>query len=193
MTWPFFRYLIIKGIYLYFYRYNISIIYYFQLEKRVQFHEHLRPVCLPTANTQLIPGTLCTVIGWGKKNDTDSTYLKILRSIVIILTRSICTASEYELAVNEVQVPVLNRKVCNFWIAYKEMNVTEGMICAGYPDGGKDACQVKTRLSKFFQYLNFSQFIEILSSSIKMFNRAILEVRCCARTNKTRRNGLSVE
>ncbi|KAG6796821.1 hypothetical protein HZU73_07807 [Apis mellifera caucasica] len=93
----------------------------FQLEKRVQFHEHLRPVCLPTANTQLIPGTLCTVIGWGKKNDTDT--------------------SEYELAVNEVQVPVLNRKVCNFWIAYKEMNVTEGMICAGYPDGGKDACQ----------------------------------------------------
>ncbi|XP_076684868.1 uncharacterized protein LOC143377485 [Andrena cerasifolii] len=93
----------------------------FQLEKRVQFHEHLRPVCLPTANTHLIPGTLCTVIGWGKKNDTDS--------------------SEYEPAVNEVQVPVLNREVCNLWLAYKELNVTDGMICAGYPDGGKDACQ----------------------------------------------------
>ncbi|XP_033366977.1 uncharacterized protein LOC117243520 [Bombus vosnesenskii] len=93
----------------------------FQLEKRVQFHEHLRPVCLPTADTHLIPGTLCTVIGWGKKNDTDS--------------------SEYELAVNEVQVPVLNREVCNLWITYKELNVTDGMICAGYPDGGKDACQ----------------------------------------------------
>lgn len=46
----------------------------FQLEKRVQFHEHLRPVCLPTAATNLAPGTLCTVIGWGKKNDTDCTY-----------------------------------------------------------------------------------------------------------------------
>ncbi|KAK9306878.1 hypothetical protein QLX08_002524 [Tetragonisca angustula] len=93
----------------------------FQLEKRVQFHEHLRPVCLPTADTDLTPGTLCTVIGWGKKNDTDT--------------------SEYELAVNEVQVPVLKRETCNLWITFKEYNVTDGMICAGYPNGGKDACQ----------------------------------------------------
>ncbi|XP_076246920.1 atrial natriuretic peptide-converting enzyme [Calliopsis andreniformis] len=93
----------------------------FQLEKRVPFNEHLRPVCLPTANTHLAPGTMCTVIGWGKKNDTD--------------------ASEYEPAVNEVQVPVLNRETCNLWLAYRELNVTDGMICAGYPDGGKDACQ----------------------------------------------------
>ncbi|KAI4503391.1 hypothetical protein M0802_001613 [Mischocyttarus mexicanus] len=92
-----------------------------QLEKRVQFHEHLRPVCLPTATTNLPPATLCTVIGWGKKNDTQD--------------------AEYEPAVNEVQVPVLSRQVCNLWLAYKELNVTEGMICAGYPDGGKDACQ----------------------------------------------------
>ena len=52
------------------------------------------------------------------------------------------SASEYEPAVNEVQVPLLNREVCNLWLAYKELNVTDGMICAGYPDGGKDACQV---------------------------------------------------
>ncbi|XP_043259003.1 uncharacterized protein LOC122401117 [Colletes gigas] len=106
--------------------YNLDVVHdndvaLFQLEKRVQFHEHLRPVCLPTVNMHLIPGTLCTVIGWGKKNDTDS--------------------SEYEPAVNEVQVPVLNREICNLWFAHKEMNVTDGMICAGYPDGGKDACQ----------------------------------------------------
>ncbi|KAK2578908.1 hypothetical protein KPH14_011122 [Odynerus spinipes] len=92
-----------------------------QLEKRVQFHEHLRPVCLPNAKTNLAPATLCTVIGWGKKNDTKD--------------------AEYEPAVNEVQVPVLNRQVCNMWLAHKELNVTDGMICAGYPDGGKDACQ----------------------------------------------------
>ncbi|KYN04551.1 Atrial natriuretic peptide-converting enzyme, partial [Cyphomyrmex costatus] len=93
----------------------------FQLEKRVQYHEHLRPVCLPTADTNLTPDTKCTVIGWGKKNDTDS--------------------SEYEPAVNEVVVPILPRHLCNSWLAHKELNVTDGMICAGYADGGKDACQ----------------------------------------------------
>lgn len=45
-----------------------------QLEEPVQFHDDLRPVCLPSADTHLVPGTLCTVIGWGKKNDTDGTY-----------------------------------------------------------------------------------------------------------------------
>lgn len=51
--------------------------------------------------------------------------------------------SEYEPAVNEVQVPVLNRDLCNQWLEHRDLNVTEGMICAGYPEGGKDACQVR--------------------------------------------------
>ncbi|KYN29072.1 Atrial natriuretic peptide-converting enzyme [Trachymyrmex cornetzi] len=103
----------------------------FQLEKRVQYHEHLRPVCLPTADTNLTPDTNCTVIGWGKKNDTDFQ----------LLSRRLLSASEYEPAVNEVVVPILPRHLCNSWLAHKELNVTEGMICAGYADGGKDACQ----------------------------------------------------
>ncbi|XP_046987649.1 atrial natriuretic peptide-converting enzyme-like [Schistocerca americana] len=93
----------------------------FQLKTRVRFHEHLLPVCLPPANHELHPGTRCTVIGWGKKEDKD--------------------ASEYEPAVNEVVVPVLNRNLCNMWLVHKDLNVTEGMICAGYAEGGKDACQ----------------------------------------------------
>ncbi|XP_033209606.1 atrial natriuretic peptide-converting enzyme-like isoform X2 [Belonocnema kinseyi] len=93
----------------------------FQLENRVQFHDHLRPVCLPTSTTELKPRTVCTVIGWGKKKDAET--------------------SEYEPAVNEVEVPILEREICNLWLEHKELNVTDGMICAGYPDGGKDACQ----------------------------------------------------
>ncbi|XP_069704892.1 uncharacterized protein [Periplaneta americana] len=93
----------------------------FQLKSRVTFHEHLLPVCLPPPNHELVPGTVCTVIGWGKREDKD--------------------ASEYEPAVNEVQVPVLNRELCNVWLQHRDLNVTEGMICAGYPEGGKDACQ----------------------------------------------------
>ncbi|XP_049826368.1 atrial natriuretic peptide-converting enzyme [Aethina tumida] len=91
----------------------------FQLSSRVSFHELLLPVCLPPAHKQLHPGTVCTVIGWGKKEDTG--------------------VSEYEPEINEVEVPILNRDLCNAWL--RELNVTDGMICAGYKEGGKDACQ----------------------------------------------------
>jgi corin len=46
-----------------------------QLRSRVTFHEHLLPVCLPTRDRELSPGTLCTVIGWGKREDKDGEYL----------------------------------------------------------------------------------------------------------------------
>ncbi|GBP82719.1 Transmembrane protease serine 2 [Eumeta japonica] len=106
--------------------YNVGVahdndIALFQLSARVRYHEHLSPVCLPPPQRELAPGTPCTVIGWGKRDDKDM--------------------SEYEPAVNEVQVPVLNRDLCNQWLEHRELNVTEGMICAGYPEGGKDACQ----------------------------------------------------
>ncbi|CAG4953685.1 unnamed protein product [Colias eurytheme] len=106
--------------------YNVGVahdndIALFQLAVRVRYHEHLSPVCLPPARRALQPGTLCTVIGWGKRTDKDM--------------------SEYEPAVNEVEVPVLNRDLCNQWLEHRDLNVTEGMICAGYPEGGKDACQ----------------------------------------------------
>ena len=45
-----------------------------QLKSRVTFHEHLLPVCLPTANHELVPGTVCTVIGWGKREDKDGMF-----------------------------------------------------------------------------------------------------------------------
>ncbi|XP_050314425.1 atrial natriuretic peptide-converting enzyme isoform X2 [Anthonomus grandis grandis] len=91
----------------------------FQLAHRVTYHEHLLPVCLPKPTQTLEPGTICTVIGWGKREDT----------------------GEYEPEINEVEVPVLDRNLCNVWLEHRELNVTDGMICAGYKEGGKDACQ----------------------------------------------------
>ncbi|GAB0096205.1 atrial natriuretic peptide-converting enzyme isoform X1 [Sergentomyia squamirostris] len=101
----------------------------FQLSTRVAFHEHLLPVCLPPPLKEIKPGTHCTVIGWGKREDKNSQDFGAGSSF----------SASYEPAVNEVSVPVLNRDLCNEWL--EMLNVTEGMICAGFEEGGKDACQ----------------------------------------------------
>ncbi|EDW79846.1 uncharacterized protein Dwil_GK18003 [Drosophila willistoni] len=107
-------------------QYNIAIahdndIALFQLATRVAFHEHLLPVCLPPPTIKnLSPGTLCTVIGWGKREDKDP-------------------KSTYEFIINEVQVPIIPRNQCDEWL--DNLTVSEGMLCAGFEDGGKDACQ----------------------------------------------------
>lgn len=102
-------------------QYNLDVLHdndvaLFQLSKRVAFHEHLLPVCLPPPGLEeLKPGTVCTVIGWGKKEDKKA------------------ASTVYEPTVNEVQVPILHRDLCNEWLV--QLNVTEGMICAGYAEG----------------------------------------------------------
>uniref|UniRef100_A0A1B0C9Z5 Putative trypsin-like serine protease n=1 Tax=Lutzomyia longipalpis TaxID=7200 RepID=A0A1B0C9Z5_LUTLO len=101
----------------------------FQLSTRVAFHEHLLPVCLPPPLKEIKPGTNCTVIGWGKKEDKSTQEYGAASSFF----------SSYEPSVNQVTVPIINRDVCNEWL--EMLNVTEGMICAGYEHGGKDACQ----------------------------------------------------
>ncbi|KAH8407555.1 hypothetical protein KR222_005316 [Zaprionus bogoriensis] len=99
----------------------ISALLALQLAHRVAFHEHLLPVCLPPPNIKnLRPEQLCTVIGWGKREDKDP-------------------KSTYEFVINEVQVPIITRSQCDEWL--DNLTVSEGMVCAGYDDGGKDACQ----------------------------------------------------
>ncbi|XP_055853565.1 uncharacterized protein LOC129917171 isoform X2 [Episyrphus balteatus] len=93
----------------------------FQLSSRVSFHEHLLPVCLPPPELkQIKPGEFCTVIGWGKREDKNP-------------------KATYEPIVNEVQVQVIRRQQCDEWL--DNLTVSDGMICAGFEEGGKDACQ----------------------------------------------------
>ncbi|CAG0903156.1 unnamed protein product, partial [Cyprideis torosa] len=92
-----------------------------ELDRPVEFHETLRPVCLPVAGHRIPVGTRCTVIGWGKSSNDPKT--------------------DYEVAINEVEVPVVDDALCSVWVDQFSMSLTDAMFCAGYEEGGKDACQ----------------------------------------------------
>ena len=93
----------------------------FQLSQPVNFDEFLRPVCLPPKDFDLKDETRCTVVGWGRSSHDEST--------------------DYMNVIHEVVVPVVPHNVCAKWYALQDVRISHTMICAGYPEGEKDACQ----------------------------------------------------
>jgi hypothetical protein len=59
----------------------------------------------------------------------------------------------YEPAINEVVVPVLNRDLCNEWL--DTLNVTEGMICAGYEVNSFPFLRLKPLLLLWVEKIKF--------------------------------------
>lgn len=53
--------------------------------------------------------------------------------IAILWNVAFAASASYEPTVNEVKVPILHRDICNDWLV--QLNVTDGMICAGYSEG----------------------------------------------------------
>lgn len=67
----------------------------------------------------IIPvNTRATVLGWGKTQDRTDNNI-ILR---------------------KVELPVVEQSICSESLAKNFINIEDSMICAGYPEGGKDAC-----------------------------------------------------
>jgi hypothetical protein len=47
-------------------------------------------------------------------------------------------------SLNEVTVPIMSNKECRM-TPYGQNRITDNMMCAGYPEGKKDSCQVRIR------------------------------------------------
>uniref|UniRef100_A0A8C0JCS9 Peptidase S1 domain-containing protein n=1 Tax=Chelonoidis abingdonii TaxID=106734 RepID=A0A8C0JCS9_CHEAB len=100
-----------------------------ELETPVSFNEVIRPICLPASSVEFPAGMECWVTGWGNTQYGGS-----------------LTAPK---TLQEVQVPLIDRDTCNSLFntgSYpddpKEIDpIKQDMICAGYPQGEKDACQ----------------------------------------------------
>lgn len=78
---------------------------------------NLKIASIELATEQPAAGTVATVSGWGATAEGGFSSAQLQR----------------------VQVPLVANDVCQ--AAYDWRPITDGMLCAGAPDGGKDACQ----------------------------------------------------
>lgn len=99
------------------YEYDLALV---RVDSPLKFYPHVRPVCLPAQNENLI-GKNATVTGWGRLAE-GGTLPSILQ---------------------EVQVPIISNKNCEqmFLKAGREENIPDMFVCAGYENGGRDSCQ----------------------------------------------------
>ncbi|KYO28543.1 serine protease 55 isoform A [Alligator mississippiensis] len=90
------------------------------LDSPIRLNEHKVPVCLPLIH-DLRTWKNCWVAGWGTTVAGDKTKTTTM--------------------LQKVEMQLISQKQCAQWIS----QLTDNMLCAGYEEGGKDACQCKRR------------------------------------------------
>lgn len=100
-----------------------------ELDEPLEFQPHISPICLPPDQSEL-EGKTATLTGWGRLSEGG-----ILPSVL-----------------QEVKVDIVSNDKCEemFLKAGRHENITDIFICAGYEEGGKDACQVSLLLRSVF-------------------------------------------
>ncbi|XP_066490065.1 transmembrane protease serine 6 [Tiliqua scincoides] len=93
--------------------YDVALL---QLDHPVIYSTVIQPICLPASSHLFEPGLLCWITGWGAVKEGGPTTSVLQKAEVQLVQQDICNEAYHYL-------------------------VTPRMLCAGYPDGRKDACQ----------------------------------------------------
>uniref|UniRef100_A0A8D0E0L7 Peptidase S1 domain-containing protein n=1 Tax=Salvator merianae TaxID=96440 RepID=A0A8D0E0L7_SALMN len=92
-----------------------------KLDRPAVINKDVKLIKLPKTYADIKPGTSCLVAGWGITENGKKEPSDVLR---------------------EVKVSIIKRSICNDKEHYnKRYKITENMVCAGSPKGGKDACK----------------------------------------------------
>ncbi|XP_062393878.1 mucin-2-like isoform X2 [Sardina pilchardus] len=91
------------------------------LNAPVTFTDYIRPVCLAANGSVFLNGTDSWVTGWG--NTADGVPLPSPKTL------------------KEVEVPVVENTQCQSLYQVVPFTVTDNMMCAGDPAGGRDSCE----------------------------------------------------
>ncbi|NWS55688.1 OVCH2 protein, partial [Chunga burmeisteri] len=97
--------------------YDIALL---KLDGTFNFSSSVLPACLPDPGEKFEAGYICTACGWGRLNENG-----VLPQVLY-----------------EVNLPILNSKECSRALSTLRKPIQgDTIMCAGFPDGGKDACQ----------------------------------------------------
>ncbi|KAJ8918133.1 hypothetical protein NQ315_011590 [Exocentrus adspersus] len=99
------------------YDYDIAIL---KLQDRLTFSENIKSISLPEEAHSVIEGTRLMTSGWGITHPEES-----------------CSESD---TLREVEIQFINWDKCKKQLSSADL-LTDRMICAGVPEGGKDTCQ----------------------------------------------------
>ncbi|KAK9409989.1 ovochymase-2-like [Crotalus adamanteus] len=97
--------------------YDIALL---KMDGHFKYGAAVWPVCLPGPHEKFDPGYICVTCGWGRLRENG-----ILPDIL-----------------HEVRLPILDQTQCSGILSALRRPIRSYTImCAGFPDGGKDACQ----------------------------------------------------
>ena len=92
-----------------------------KLASNLTFNINIKPACLPDASfAPDATGQTCFVSGWGALHSGEFSLPETLQWV---------------------DVPMITNSDCDGAYAPSGYDITDSMICAAYPEGGKDACQ----------------------------------------------------
>lgn len=121
---------------------DIAII---EMDKPVAFGPKVQPACLPKGQFEDYSGKYTLIAGWGRTGEKEFTSKGLQSVIVPIWSREQCAESEYG-----------------------KKRITDNMMCAGFPEGAKDACQVCLN-SIIYRTIKFNTLIKIQYSNFSIF------------------------
>jgi len=93
-----------------------------KLEQPIKFGKTAQPACLPSPGERLADGTKGLVAGWGVLQEGSKVPSVVLQQLAL---------------------PIVNHQKCvDFYKKHSKKTIFEQlMLCAGFPEGGKDSCQ----------------------------------------------------
>lgn len=115
-----------------------------KLVRPVKFGPWIQPVCLPNPGEIVPEGTPAIAHGWGNKEGN----VNFERLCFTTMRKILLENGSSPDVLQQVSLPVITTQSCAETFkknGYPLVLNPEIMLCAGFPEGGKDTCQVIDR------------------------------------------------